>query len=212
MSYRPTREESEHVIRKLANDYPKCFFEDPKQRQPLKKTILADLEKDGFPAAHELLEAALDWYQSHFAYQYALQAGTSRIDLQGKKVSSVTEQEHRNAKKRIEEDKQRHAAKDIGSSTRTLASLHGAGRIPDDQLKKLDAPPMPVTQKKPVMETPEPAAELARLYEALNAANTTLAAVSDPTLRSAMAAAALGIVVKEAQRVVAGFQDFQEQD
>src|SRR5215510_5611624 len=46
MGYRPSREESEEVIRQLAATYPKCFFEDPKLRQPLKKTIITDLQKD----------------------------------------------------------------------------------------------------------------------------------------------------------------------
>jgi sRNA-binding protein len=208
MSYRPSREESENIIHKLATDYPKCFFEDPKLRQPLKKSIMIDLEKEGLPVARELLEAAVDWYQSHFAYQYALEVGVPRLDLHGKKVSTVTELEYRAAQKKIEEDKQR-AARDFGNSTRTLASLHEAGRIPDDQLRKLDAPPMPVTSTQKKAPTPEIAPELSRLYEALNAANTTLATVGDAALRSAMASAALAIVIKETQRVVASFQESQ---
>jgi sRNA-binding protein len=205
MTYRPTREESEHVIEKLATEYPKCFYTDPQLRQPLKKTIVADLQKDGFPAAQELLMAAIDWYQSHFAYQYKLEAGVWRIDLQGKQVNTVTETEQRNAKKKIEEGKQRMQARDVGNSTKTLGSLYDAGRIPDDQLKKLDAPPMTASRKEPNASTP--AHELTRLYEALNAANTVLTGKSDSALRSAMASAALGVVVKEAQRVIESFQE-----
>jgi sRNA-binding protein len=212
MTYKRDRYESENVIRKLGNEYPKCFFEDPKLRQPLKKTIITDLKKEGFPVAQELLVPAVEWYQSHFSYQYALQTGASRIDLQGKEVSTVTEQEYRKAQKKIREDKQNLTARNLGSSTRTVASLHDAGRIPDDQLKKLDAP-MPVAPKKspapaPVSESASTSApELTRLYEALNAANTMLAGASDPALRSAMTSAALGVVIKEAQRVIDSFRE-----
>jgi sRNA-binding protein len=106
MNYRINREESEEVVRKLAESYPKCFFVDPKMRRPLKNNILADLQKDGFPAAYELLSAGLHWYQSHFGYQYSLQAGARRIDLTGKEVSTVTEQEHARP-----EENQRRSAK-----------------------------------------------------------------------------------------------------
>ena len=93
MTYRFSREENEDVIRKLAEKYPKCFFVDPRQRRPLKKNILADLQNDGFPAAYEPMSAAIEWYMSHFSYRYALEAGAKRVDLNGKEVGTVTEQE-----------------------------------------------------------------------------------------------------------------------
>ena len=93
MAYRPDRDESEHIIRMLVDRYPQTFFEEPRQRQPLKKTILDDLINDGFPVAREPLNAAVDWYQSHFGYHYALQAGAKRIDLHGKAASTVTQKE-----------------------------------------------------------------------------------------------------------------------
>jgi len=34
-SYRPAREESEHIIHMLVDKYPQCFFEQPSQRRPL---------------------------------------------------------------------------------------------------------------------------------------------------------------------------------
>jgi hypothetical protein len=72
--------------------------------------------------------------------------------------------------------------------------LHAAGRIPDDQVRKLDAP-MTKTAKTI-------APELTRLHEAVMAASTTLTGSGDPGLRSAMAAAALNVVRQEAQRVI----------
>jgi ProQ/FINO family len=156
-------------------------------------------------------EVPYDWLEDN-TRSVSRPRGASRIDLQGKEVSTVTEQEYRNAQKKIREDKQNLTARNLGSSTRTVASLHDAGRIPDDQLKKLDAP-MPVAPKKspapaPVSESASTSApELTRLYEALNAANTMLAGASDPALRSAMTSAALGVVIKEAQRVIDSFRE-----
>jgi sRNA-binding protein len=134
----------------LAEKYPKAFFEEPRQRRPLKKNIITDLEKDSFPAARELMVAALDWYQNHFGYLGSLQAGVKRVDLHGKEVDTITEQERNNALKKIQEGRQKQQEKErergFGNSTATLRSLHAAGRIPDDQLKKLDAQPMTATK------------------------------------------------------------------
>jgi len=52
-----SRDDKEKMIEELAEAYPKCFFVNPKQRLPLKKTIASDLQKDGFLATEELLEA-----------------------------------------------------------------------------------------------------------------------------------------------------------
>jgi ProP effector len=103
MSYRPNREENEETIRMLVDRYPKCFFADPRLRRPLKKNITADLQQDGFPATYELIAGAVEWYQSHFGYQYSLETGARRINLNGKEVGTVTEQEHLAAEKKIKE-------------------------------------------------------------------------------------------------------------
>jgi sRNA-binding protein len=66
MGYRYNRQEIESAIELLAELYPKCFFLDPRQRRPLKHNIVADLIKDGVQLAHELLHAAIQWYQTHF--------------------------------------------------------------------------------------------------------------------------------------------------
>ena len=93
MTCLPNRDESEHAIQLLADRYPKCFFVIPQQRKPLKKNIVLDLQNDGVPVAYELLASAIHWYQTHFGYLYALQAGVRRIDLHGKEADAVTEQE-----------------------------------------------------------------------------------------------------------------------
>lgn len=201
MNYRISRKESEECIRKLEEVYPKCFSVDPRMRRPLKANILADLQKEGFPAAYELMSAGLDWYQNHFSYQYALEAGAKRIDLNGKEVGTVTAQEHIVAQRKIKDDQTRLAEKNSMNATRTVAALHSNGRLTDDQVKKLDAPPMPptTTRTKPA---PAISPELARLQEALNAANAAATGPGDAELRAAMGAAALNFIIKEASRLV----------
>jgi ProP effector len=142
-----TRQDSEEVVHMLAEKYQKCFFEDPRMRQPLKLNIIADLQQDGLPVALELLSAGMDWYQSHFSYQYALQAGAKRIDLNGKEVGTVTKKEQDNAQKKIRDDQQKRISR----------TQYATAPIPDE----LDPPSM----KKIPTPTPTPtiAPQLARL-------------------------------------------------
>jgi ProP effector len=106
MSYRYNRQEVDSAIELLAELYPKCFFLDPGHRRPLQNGIVADLVKDGVQVTHDLLRAAIDWYQSHFGYQLALQTGAKRIDLNGKEVGTVTKSEYLEAQKYIHDHKQ----------------------------------------------------------------------------------------------------------
>jgi hypothetical protein len=101
MYYPFNREENENAIRMLAERYPKCFFVEPQQRRPLKKNIVADLQKDGCPTASELIASAVEWYKSHFAYHYHVQAGVKRVGLNGEDDGTVTELEARNAQKYV---------------------------------------------------------------------------------------------------------------
>jgi sRNA-binding protein len=197
MIHKPTRLDSEEVIRALANSYPKCFFEDPKLRRPLKHNILADLEKDGVPFARDLVVAAIEWYTGNVRYLYGLQAGSKRIDLNGVEVGTVSEQEYMNAQPALKAAQAAiKAAQQKRSAAETVAALHAAGRLSDDAVKKLDAPMIPKATKAI-------APELAKLHEAIMTANATLSGPGDENLRLAMAVAALGFVCKEAQRVIA---------
>jgi ProP effector len=165
-SYFFNREEKEHVIRMLADHYPKCFSVVPQQRRPLKKNIAADLHVDGFPAAPELTAAAVEWYKSHFAYHHHLEAGARRVGLNGEDAGTVTELEAQNAQKYIRERKLKmqdkraelsvpgtpedgghHARQAVDEDEReqapaiaTMIALRKSGRVPDDALRKIDAP------------------------------------------------------------------------
>jgi sRNA-binding protein len=112
-SYRPNRDECDEIITALAKRYPACFFEEPKLRRPLRKDILADLHRDGVPFTPEQTAAAVKWYESHFAYQYALRAGAKRVDLNGREAGTVTLAEQRNAEFYIANRKQEMQAREV---------------------------------------------------------------------------------------------------
>jgi len=82
--------------------------------------------------------AALDWYKSHFAYHYQLQAGAERIDLSGNAAGKVTEQEALKAAAYIEQRKRLLYGNP--NPIQTMASLHRARKVSDDALRKIPAP------------------------------------------------------------------------
>jgi len=99
------RFEWENYIGMLAKRYPKCFFEVPQERLPLKKGIENALAQDMdlAPTSSQLVTMgdSLNWYRSHIAYRYCLKAGAERVDLAGNRCEKVTAQEEREAKKEI---------------------------------------------------------------------------------------------------------------
>ena len=104
------RYELEDLISELSFSYPKCFFTDPGQKRPLKKNIIIDLEKDSM-RDDEKLNAALTFYTRDWNYEYKLQAGAKRIDLDGNEVGTVTETEAREARERVKAAREAKAAK-----------------------------------------------------------------------------------------------------
>jgi sRNA-binding protein len=193
MIYKFDRQELEDSISMLAERYPRCFFVNPRLRRPLKKNIVADLQKDGIAMASELISASVDWYTSHISYQYCLEAGATRVDLEGKEAGTVTELEKRAAQKKILEINERWAERNQMNPIRTTSNLVTTRRIPEDQLKKIDAP----------MSRPTMLPELTPLYEAVLAANSAMSApMGNSDVRAAVTAAAIGVVIAEAQRIV----------
>jgi sRNA-binding protein len=189
MAYKFGRQELEDCLLMLAERYPRCFFVNPRLRQPLKKNIEADLQRDGF-ATPELISASVDWYKSHISYQYNLETGAKRLDLDGKEAGTVTESEYHAAQKKILEIKETMASL---NAIRTTSNLVTARRIPEDQLKKIDAP-----MTKPTMQP-----ELTPLYEAILAANSAMSApMGNSDVRAAVTAAVIGVVIAEAQRIL----------
>jgi sRNA-binding protein len=137
MSYRLSRDQRDLIVAKLAAHYPACFFEEPRLRRPLKRGILADLYADGFPFTPDETAEAVDWYESHFAYRHAVQAGAKRVDLSGREAGTVTLAEQRSAELYIAKRKQEMQDRNLLPAVRTTLALHRAGEIPDDALRKI---------------------------------------------------------------------------
>jgi ProP effector len=83
------RDERDEFIRYLAEQFPKCFFEEPTYRRPLKKNIIDDLEKRKVLNREKLL-CTLSWYEGHFTYCYTVIHGAQRVDLDGQPAGIVT--------------------------------------------------------------------------------------------------------------------------
>jgi len=213
-SQRPAREESEHIIHMLVDKYPQCFFEQPSQRRPLKKDIAHDLKEDGFPATVELIKAGVDWYQSHFGYHHALQAGAFRVDLTGKAVGKVTQAEALKAKTYIaDRQREQRELRELNDGfiatmkpkephtdmsrgpIEIMSSLHRAGEVPDDAMRKIPAPEL--KSKPPTVSIDDPVDRLQEKLDAIRHAMDT----PDPALRTAFAVAGLGVLIKEAERL-----------
>jgi hypothetical protein len=121
----------------------------------------------------------------------------------------VTEQEALTAKKQLYDEKQKAKEKraiERRDAIATLNGLHASGRIPDDQLRKVDAPPLP-----PVRTVPEVKQAMgnpwARLESLMGHTAKLLTAGEDKVLQSALVAAALKVLVQESQRVIASLEN-----
>ena len=193
------RAESEDIIRMLAQRYPKCFFEDPKLRRPLKKNIRADLQQDGI--ATGTLEPALEWYRSHFGYHHALQAGSKRIDLDGNEVDTVTEQEAQNAQRYVADRKremqQRYPQqdRDVHAELRTLPMLRS---------RTVDV--AKVISKEKQMPAADSADPFAQLQALLDSARQLMAAEFPAELREACIIHALEMLEYQAKMQIANLQ------
>jgi sRNA-binding protein len=100
------------VIELLAQVFPKTFFVAGFQRRPLKKNIVADIERVNDPSLASFdIGDAVDFYINHWDYDAACSiAGADRINLEGKAVGKITEAEAREARQRRASKKAMHAA------------------------------------------------------------------------------------------------------
>jgi sRNA-binding protein len=175
MPYKYSVEEKNDVIRKLAEQYPKTFFDNPKLRVPVMKNVVTALLRDGFPMANELISESVDWYMSHLSYQYNLEAGKKRINLHGTEEGTVTEQEERIAKRKIADiNEKKLAERHIYDPIRTAVRLR-------EQLsdKKIDAPQPKIEPTAMAKPKPSPVCpELEPVYQALLTASAALPALA----------------------------------
>ncbi len=215
MNYSYTREDIDHAVEVLVERYPKTFFRDPRERRPLKRNIVADILTDGAPLPHGLLSKAVEFYQTAYAYQYSLQIGVKRIDLHGAEGPPVTQSEQDAALKYVRdrqreqkekrEQREREEAK-FKNPIEVVHKLHSDGKIPTDQLSKISAPPAPrlpmAKMKTPVSAPPTNSADLIKLRTLMNNIESVLA-TEDESLRAALFAPALKVLVAEANKLIA---------
>ena len=118
----------------------------------------------------------------------------------------MTEQEARAATKQVMEEKKKLKEKRAAEQRDAIAvvkTLHANGHIPDDQLRKIDAPR--------AIEMKRPANPLARLESILARTVKLLTDDGDETLQAALAATSLKVLMQEAQKVIAALEA-QEQN
>ena len=106
----------------------------------------------------------------------------------------MTEQEHLAAQKKIKADLQKVNERNSVYSSKPTTPLQPC------KLRKTE-PAAPVSPA-PLQEV---SPELMPIYEALQAANNAISATPSSDLRAALASAALGVLVKEAQRAIENF-------
>jgi sRNA-binding protein len=196
-----SRTETEDTIRMLAERFPKCFFEDPKMRLPLSKDILADLQHEGLTSPS--FRSAVEWYQGNFGYQYTLRAGSKRVNLDGREVGTVTEQEQRDAEKYVTERKRIQRENNLNLPIATMTSLHKAGKITDDVLRKVTLPHAVLRTTPMDVDKPNPLTRLMALVEGVARALTDTA---DPALRTAFGIAGLKAIAAEVQAQIEKMQ------
>jgi sRNA-binding protein len=188
------REQLEDFIKEPAFSYPKCFVTDSRFKRPLKKNIILDLEKDDI-LDNERREAAISYYTRDWNYEWKLEAGAKRIDLDGKEVGTVTETEAREAKERVRaaQEEKNQTSKNVGVEVVTLPRREVA-----------TAPSF-----KPTAEVAAyaPLGRLRHLWESLEHISTN---TDDIALRDALIVAALQVLITEATRLVESLKEKAE--
>ncbi len=86
----------EKVYEELFEKFPNTFFRDLAEIRPLKKGIYQDI-RGTLPVSSRILHGAIGLYTQRQPYLRALADGKDRIDLSGKSVEPVTEEERQHA-------------------------------------------------------------------------------------------------------------------
>jgi sRNA-binding protein len=191
------REDRDDAIRYLAERYPRCFAENPRVRRPLKKNIMDDLEKEGVLDVNRLTQV-LDYYTANFTYCSAVVAGTERVGLSGEKSGVVTEQDQREAERRVLARKKELAEK---KALRDSAAAAVAETPPNKSINGHEV----MTSKNPPPPNPPPTTlhpALAPVQQALVAVNVLLTDAQFEPMRRALAPTALKQVTAVIENVV----------
>lgn len=190
------RTDRDEGIRYLAEKFPACFAEDPGRRRPLKHNIILDLEKERV-LNHEALVQILDWYMSHFVYRHGIIAGADRIDLNGRKVGTVTPTEQAEARAWITARKKEMAERQNGWARTTRIMNGSAGNGGGKPAGAVSTAP---TATVPSAPTTHPM--LADLQTTLVLASSFLTDEQYTPMRPALLTAALKQIVCKAENLL----------
>jgi sRNA-binding protein len=180
------------IIGVLAEHFPRCFFTDPRQRLPLKKNIVNDIEALKLKEFETVdIQSAVDWYISNYGYQKRLAIpGNKRIDLDGKPVGTVTELE---ANKAVDKINEINAAKEA----RGLSNPHDV-RVSPVPLRRIDTMTMKATA-----DTRSDHELLTVAAKKIARAQTLLAGDDDDGLRAEITVPVLKKAIEDVQVVLA---------
>jgi sRNA-binding protein len=121
----------------------------------LKKSIIDDLQSDGFHDKDDRV-AAISYYTKDWNYEWCLQAGAKRVDLEGREVGTVTQQEEREARERVQ-SQQRKIREEREATTQQQAPVavvtasitnKPSARILEDQLAATPLITLPEAKKR----------------------------------------------------------------
>ena len=108
---KPEVKQRNQAVQWLLETFPKAFK--LTDRKPLVLSILEDIQAKNLPntPSSPVLQSALDYYQNWGSYLSALQAGTARVDLDGKPAAQVTLEEEQTAQSKLTDAQQKLNAK-----------------------------------------------------------------------------------------------------
>jgi sRNA-binding protein len=204
MAYPYNRQEIESVIENLAELYPKCFFTAPEHRKPLKHNITVDLVKEGVQMSQELVRSTIAWYESYFAYQFALSAGSPRIDLHGNKAGVVTEKEQRDALKYVHDRRleERERKQEIEKRRHENVIVE---KVPFVSTPPIAKPPT-MAQNMPMPKAVKPTNTPLAPIQALLDATRAVYASQPESLRRHFVVAGLRALISETEKVIAALE------
>jgi sRNA-binding protein len=202
------REQLEDFVAELVFSYPKCFVTDSRLKRPLKKDIMLDLEKDKF-LDDERREAAISYYTRDWNYEWKLEAGAKRIDLDGKEVGTVTKTEEREAKERVRlaQQARNQASKNVEVEVVNAAPRREVAAHAQSLTTPSFKPTTPSFKPTDEAAAYAPLGRLRKLWESLEHIS---ASTDDAALRDALIVAALQVLITEATRLVESLKEKAE--
>jgi sRNA-binding protein len=149
----------------------------------------------------ERREAAISYYTRDWNYEWKLEAGAKRIDLDGKEVGTVTKTEEREAKERVRlaQQARNQASKNVEVEVVNAAPRREVAAHAQSLTTPSFKPTTPSFKPTDEAAAYAPLGRLRKLWESLEHIS---ASTDDAALRDALIVAALQVLITEATRLV----------